>query len=63
MPYDHDLYEFMKSVEDLAQRLGDPVESVDLNYRKACIKNALKEAYLAGYAQCEQDYHDHGYGL
>ena len=56
MPYDHNLNEFMKSIEDLAQRLADPAESVDHNRRKERVKNALKEAYLAGYAQREQDY-------
>jgi len=59
MPYDHDLYKFMKSVEDLVRHLADPTESVDHSHRKERVKNALKEAYLAGYAQCEQDYHDH----
>lgn len=54
MPYDHDLNEFLKSIEDLAYRLANPAESVDHDRRKERVKNALKEAYLAGYAQCEK---------
>jgi hypothetical protein len=59
MPHYHDLNEFMKSIEDLAYRLANPADSVDHDRREAHIKYALKEAYLAGYSQCEQDYHDH----
>ena len=54
MPYDHDLNEFLKSIEDLAYRLANPAESVDHDRRKERVKNALKEAYLAGYAQREK---------
>ena len=56
MPYDYDLQIFMKNADDIAQRLANPAESVDHDLRKEHIKNALKEAYLAGYKQCEQDY-------
>ena len=59
MPYDYDLQIFMKNADDIAQRLANPAESVDHDRRKERIKNALKEAYLAGYQRCEQDYHDH----
>jgi hypothetical protein len=59
MPHDHDLNEFMKSIEDLAYRLANPADAVDYDQREARIKYALKEAYLAGYAQCKQDYHNH----
>ena len=55
MPYDHVLNEFMKSIEDLAYRLANPAESVDHTRREERIKNALKDAYLAGYAQREKD--------
>ena len=55
MRHDSILNEFMKSVEDLAYRLANPVESVDHTRREERIKFALKDAYLAGYAQCEKD--------
>ena len=55
MPHDSILNEFMKSVEDLAYRLANPAESVDHTRREERIKFALKEAYLAGYAQREKD--------
>ena len=48
------LNEFMKSVDYLAYHLANPAESVDYNIREERIKNALKDAYLAGYAQCEK---------
>jgi hypothetical protein len=56
MPHDHDLNEFMKNIEDLAYRLANPPDAVGYDQREARIKYALKEAYLAGYAQCKQDY-------
>ena len=59
MPYDHNLNEFMKSIEDLAYRLANPADSVDHTLREERVKNALKEAYIAGYAQREKDQHDH----
>lgn len=55
MPYSHDLDEFMKSIDYLAHRLANPADSVDYNVREERIKNALKDAYLAGYAQSEDD--------
>lgn len=55
MPCDHNLNEFMTSIEDLAYRLVNPADSVDYDRRKERVKNALKEAYLAGYVQCEED--------
>ena len=58
MPKEHNLQEFMKRAEELAQYLGDPPESVDHIRRIDRIKNHLREAYLAGYAQCESDYKD-----
>ena len=56
MSKENALQEFMKSIEDDAKCLGDPPDSVDHIRRIERIKNALKEAYLAGYAQCETDY-------
>ena len=58
MPHPYKLNKFMKSVEDLVQCLANFAESVDYNCRRERIKNAIKEAYLAGYAQCDQDCHD-----
>ena len=55
MPYNHGLDEFMKSIDYLAHRLANPADSVDYDVREERIKNALKDAYLAGYAQCEND--------
>ena len=55
MPYDHALNEFMKSIDYLAHRLANPADSVDYDVREERIKNALKDAYLAGYAQREKD--------
>ena len=55
MPYNRDLDEFMKNIDDLAHRLANPADSVDYDVREERIKNALKDAYLAGYAQYEND--------
>ena len=55
MPYNCDLDEFMKSIDDLAHRLANSADSVDYDVREERIKNALKDAYLACYAQCEND--------
>lgn len=60
MPYDCDIRGYMKSIEDVVQYLADPAESIDHDAQKERIKNAIREAYLAGYAQCEHDYNDHG---
>ena len=48
------LNEFMKSIDYLTHRLANPADLVDYSIREERIKNVLKEAYLAGYAQCEK---------
>ena len=58
MPYDHDLEKFKAKSHDESIKLANSAGS----QLQLLIEEQLVAAYIAGYKQCEQDYHDH-YGL
>lgn len=58
MPYDYDLEKFKVKAHDESIKLANSAGS----RLQLLIEEQLVAAYIAGYKQCEQDYHDH-YGL
>lgn len=56
MPYEHDLKKFKEQARNDAMAITMR-NTADWLVKK--IEEALIAAYVAGYKQCEQDYHDH----
>ena len=55
MPYDYDLDNFKAKAHDKSIKLANSAGS----QLQLLIEEQLVEAYIDGYKQCEQDYHDH----
>jgi len=61
MPYDYDLQKFEEKAKEKAGSLAHDIYDWNSGYEEYGaameIFRLLKEAYLAGYKQCEQDFH------